>query len=67
MYRLAAWARVAALALGLAPLGCRGTSPPSYPSDPLFVTKRPIEVKPDKNATHLVQHVEPTAIRGARP
>lgn len=54
--------------VAVATMGCHWTcSKETYPDDPLFVSKKPIEVKPEKNATHLVQHVEPSAVRGARP
>jgi hypothetical protein len=66
MRRLTLWAFLVGVA-ALANAGCQSADTPSYPNDPLFVSKKPIEVKPDTDATHLVQNVVPTAVRGARP
>ena len=35
-----------ALVLGTGLAGCKGPATPSYPPDPLLVSKRPVEVKP---------------------
>jgi hypothetical protein len=42
--RIGRWFTALLLGTGLA--GCKSSAPPSYPSDPLLVSKRPVEVKP---------------------
>ncbi len=38
---------LAVLLLGTALSGCKSTAASHYPADPLFVTKKPVEVKPE--------------------
>jgi hypothetical protein len=47
------------VAFGLCP-GCKTASPePSYPSDPLLLSKRPVEGKPEQDRPRAQSHGEP--------
>jgi len=68
MIRLISPSWLATVMVALFSAGCHTPDRSAYPEDPLFVSKRPIEVKPEKSVTHLVQHTEPArTVRGARP
>ena len=55
--RIGRW--ITALLLGVGVAGCKSSATHSYPSDPLLVSKRPVEVKP--------QSAPPSRVASAGP
>src|SRR5437764_913751 len=53
------WSVGLAAALALAAVGCGGTSNQTYPADPLFINKKPIETRVENAAPVLVVQLEP--------
>jgi hypothetical protein len=59
MRRNAAQGLLAAAVLAACLTGCTGNSRQTYPSDPLFINKKPIEAKVDNAAPTAVAQLEP--------
>jgi hypothetical protein len=55
------WRWFTALLLGTGLAGCKSSATHSYPSDPLLVSKRPVEVKPQSTPPSRVASADPVA------